>query len=248
MIFNEEERRQEATLWENRLVKTCTICNGTGSIPSDTGLHKMCECMQKAKLNTYLVSWGLPRKYLSEDWTWDKCVKRPFVTKCKDYSDNFISNYNNGKGIYLYGSQGRGKSTMEVLIAKDIVRKMNPDTGKPFVVAFSLYDDLVRMSYGSNNREALIKIYQKPQLLIIDNIGSETGLNTESKSAVHLLDNILRTRDNACYPTIISSNFHPDELKKIYNDPIHDLVVRNCDIVSVTGDNLRRKGEDDIDI
>lgn len=248
MIFTEEEVMAESRLWENRLVKPCTICGGTGSIPSSTGLHTTCECMKKAKINTHLAAWGLPRKYLSEDWTWDRCVTKPFVKKCKAYSDNFVNNYYKGKGIYIYGSQGRGKSTMEVLMAKDVVLKTNPDTRKNFNVAFSLYDDMVRMSNDFNRRLLVEKIYKVPQLLIIDNIGSETGLNTEKKSSVQLLDSILRHRDFACYPTIISSNFHPDELKKIYNDPIHDLIIQNCEIISVSGDNFRKQGEEEVDI
>ena len=55
MILDEKERTQEIKLWENRLVKNCSICQGTGSVPSESGLAKKCSCREKADLNAYLV-------------------------------------------------------------------------------------------------------------------------------------------------------------------------------------------------
>lgn len=207
----------------------------------------MCSCMEKALLNSNLVANGVPRKYLGENWSWENCTPQHFVDQCKEYADNFTDNYLTGKGIYLYGSQGRGKSTMEVLIAKTISTKINPDTNKHYRVVFSIYEDIVQLSHqGRQDRNAKRKLDNLiilPELLIIDNIGSETGLGSETKHTTRLLEFILRKRDNNGMPVIISSNFTPEEITKNYSDTVHDFIEQNCELIPVMGDNFRKKND-----
>jgi DNA replication protein DnaC len=247
MFFSKDQYQEEIVKWENRLVKTCPICNGVGSVLSTDRRNKMCTCMEKALLNTGLVSCGIPRKYLNDNWTWESCIAQDFVTKCKHYAENFEENYFSGKGIYLYGSQGRGKSTMESLIAKEVAMKINPDTKKHYKVAFAIYEDIVQLSHQARiNKDAARKLdvyVNTPDLLIIDNIGSETGLYSETKHTTRLLEFILRKRDNNGLSTLLSSNFTPEELAKNYSDTIHDFVIQNCELVLVTGSNFRKQSE-----
>ena len=246
MFLDREQFEAEVGRWENRLVANCKLCNGVGAIPSENkGLYKTCICKQKAWLNSNLVDWGIPRKYLDESWSWENCHPQDFVKKSKDYATRFIDHYFNGKGVFLYGSQGRGKSTMEALIARDIAKKINPDTKKHFKVAFAIYEDIVQMSHQARVNPAIKQkldtLINSPELLIIDNIGSETGLGSDTKYTTRLLEFILRKRDNNGTPTIISSNFTPEELTKHYSDTVHDFVENNCELILVTGDNFRRK-------
>jgi DNA replication protein DnaC len=51
-------------------------------------------------------------------------------------------------------------------------------------------------------------------------------------------------------PTIISSNFTPEQIKNLYSDTIHDFIVQNSELVLVEGENYRQKGnvfEDDFE-
>lgn len=245
MMLTKEQHEEEIKRWENRIVKTCNVCGGLGSVKEDDGLSVMCECMKKVMINAYLVSVGVPRKYVADKWNWDTCVNESFVTECKNYASNFVNNYMDGMGLYFYGSQGRGKSTMESLIAKDVVGLINPDTCKRFSVAFFIFEELVQISLNSTKdrlaRTKLDNIIAKTDLLIIDNIGSETGLGNESKHNVRLLEYILRQRDNACLPVIISSNFEPDELSKHYSDTVQDFITQNCEKIFVSGNNFRKR-------
>ncbi|MFW6007765.1 MAG: hypothetical protein ACOCP8_00760 [archaeon] len=247
MLITEDQYNEEMTRWENRLVKTCSICNGVGSISKDdsSGLNIMCNCVKRAHLNTRLVAWGVPRKYVSNNWIWDECTPEPFVDECKNYADNFINNYFQGKGLYLFGAQGRGKSTMEALIAREVGNKINPDTRKPFIVAFNIYEDIVQLKRQINNdRTALYKLNKlinEPHLLIIDNIGSEVGFGSDTGYTTKLLEYVLRTRDNLCVPTIISSNLTPEELYDAYSDTVGDFIEENYKLISVTGSNHRKK-------
>ncbi|MNV94156.1 DNA replication protein DnaC [compost metagenome] len=90
-------------------------------------------------------------------------------------------------------------------------------------------------------------IIENPDLLIIDNIGSETGTQAYNTK---VLEFVLRKRDNNSVPTIISSNFTPEQLIQTYSDTVHDFIVQNSDLVLVQGDNFRQKGqinEEDLD-
>jgi DNA replication protein DnaC len=244
MFFTPEQREKEMKRWENRLIEPCLLCKGEGSITTERGTAKMCECTRQAHINTELASCGLPSKYLQ--WTWDMCEEKDFVKECKEYANNFVENYLIGKGLYLEGSQGRGKSTMEVLIAKEAAAMINPDTKQHFKVAFSIYEDMVQLSHKGRQGDRaasykLEKLIDEPDLLIIDNIGSETGFGNDTKYTTKLLEYILRKRDNAEKSTIISSNFNSGELEEKYSDTIYQFVDLNCDIIMVTGENNRRK-------
>lgn len=244
MFFTPEQREKEIRRWENRLIEPCSICKGEGSVNTDRGTAKMCDCTRQAHINTELASCGLPSKYLQ--WTWDMCEKTDFVEECKDYAKNFLDNYLIGKGLFLEGSQGRGKSTMEVLIAKEVAGMINPDTKQNFKVAFAIYEDMVQLSHKGRqgDRSAsnkLDKLIDDVDLLIIDNIGSETGFGNETKYTTKLLEYILRKRDNAEKPTIISSNFNHNELENKYSDTVFQFIKLNCDVVLVTGENNRMK-------
>lgn len=245
MIYNNEEKQKEIKRWENRLVKNCKICKGTGSI--EKGKDEpgtMCGCMQTVFLNAHLVASGVPRKFLNSSWDWEGFKNnKDTMKKVKDYSDNFVEKYMEGRGLYLYGQQGRGKSMLEAMAARDIAFQINPDNNKRFKVAFIIFEELVQLSHESRvNYQSKVKmnrIIAEPDLLIIDNLGSETGQKSETGHVPRFLEFILRKRNNDCLPTIISSNYTPEQLNVEYTDTIHQFVEENFDLVSVGGDNWR---------
>lgn len=250
MIFSRDEHQAEIKRWQNRLVKNCQICNGLGSIDkpgSNTAI--MCSCQEQALLNAHLASSGIPRKYLNTKWSWDGLNNNKESTdKMKDYADNFEDHYYDGTGIYIYGQQGRGKSLLESLIAREVAAKINPDHNKHNRVAFIIFEELVQLTHQSRSdlvaRNLYHTIVSKPDLLIIDNIGSETG---SKEYNTKILEFILRKRDNDSRPTIISSNYTPEQLLGAYSDTVHDFIDQNCISVLVQGENFRKKSAIDDD-
>lgn len=246
MLFSREELQMEVKRWQNRLVVNCPICKGVGSVDKPgTTKAIMCKCQETSLLNAHLVSAGIPRKYLDESWSWDGLNNnQESKDKVKKYTENFQQNYFGGRGLYIYGRQGRGKSLMEALVAREVAHKINPDRGTNYKVSFIIFEELVKMSHEArsdmSSGRKLNMLIESTDLLIIDNIGSETGSQAYNTK---LLEFVLRKRDNNSVPTIISSNYTPEQLIENYSDTIHDFIQQNCDLVFVQGDNFRQKGQ-----
>lgn len=242
MLYTEEREMKELNKWEKRFVENCEICHGTG-VKKEDNFYVPCICTRKAKLFTRLVCSGVPTKYL--DWKWEECEKEEFVNKAKKYGDNFEKLYEKSKGLFIYGTQGKGKTTIAALIARDIAKQKNPDTERPYEVMFLQFEDLIQWNLQKNNdwrsREKLNYAINNTDLLVMDNIGSETGFRSESKTNVKLLDKILRTRDNDQKPYIITSNFTIGEMVEFYSDTIGDFISENCMKIEATGKKFRNQ-------
>lgn len=254
MFLSQEEKELEFKKNKRRIVTPCKICNGTGTIAKQDGEYDTfarCECFKKALRNVQLLDWGIPRKFLNDKWNLDILSDKPFYDSVNEYIKNFNDNYDNGKGLFLTGPHGRGKTTTECVIAKCVSEMVNPDSfekKKRFVVGFSMYDDVVKKQFSKNEDEKnqLKRFLYKSDLLIIDNVGNETGKN-EKQFSQRLLEMILRKRDNDCLPTIISSNYNIDEINSEYNMDVKDFIIQNDEIVYVAGDNYRTEKKEIFD-
>ena len=243
MLLSKEEQELEVKKNRRRFVQTCKKCGGTGFLTRmNNGYEESypCSCLKVVKRNVKLLDWGVPRKFLNDKWNMDFLKEKPYYQDIKNYIDNFQENYDNGKGLFLYGPQGRGKTTVESIIAKEVVMMVNPDTfskKQTFNVAFAMYDDIVKKQFDKEQSQLKYFLY-KSDLLIIDNVGNVTGKN-EKQFSQRILEMILRKRDNDCLPTILSSNYNIDEMATEYNNDVRDFILQNDKLVSVLGDNHR---------
>lgn len=245
MLLTNEERDLEEKKNHRRIVEKCSICNGTGFVSKidEHGYEQSypCSCLKKVNRNVKLLDWGIPRKFLSDKWDINFIKDKNFYEPIKKYLDNYLDNYDEGKGLFLSGPQGRGKTTIESIIAKFLVTKPNPDTFDKhytFNVAFSMYDDLLKWQFDKNCQDKMKFFIYKSDWLVIDNVGNEMGRNDKQFSQ-RFLEMILRKRDNDCKPVIISSNYTIDEIGKEYNNDIRDFIIQNNEIINVLGDNHR---------
>ena len=245
MFLTEEEKEIELQQNKRRIVAKCKHCKGTGFVQrvDADGYDKsfVCSCTSIVKRNIRLVDWGFPKKFLDdEQWNLDMLVDRPYYNAVKSYIDDFLFNYDNGKGLFIHGAQGRGKTTIECIIAKRVAQMINPD--KPnntyFNVGFSMYEDIVQSQLDNAKRDLYMKFIYKSDLLIIDNVGNEIGKNANGYSQ-RILEMILRKRDNLALPTIISTNFSVKEMETEYNKDVKDFILQNDEVIYFAGDNYR---------
>lgn len=245
MFLTQDEKEIELQRNKRRIVANCKYCHGTGFVQKTDadGYDKsfICSCSSIVQRNIRLVDWGFPKKFLDDErWNLKLLQGRPYYESVKSYIDNFQSNYDEGKGLFIHGAQGRGKTTIECIIAKHIALMKNPDKPKqePFNVGFSMYEDIVQSQLDNTKRDLYTKFIYKSDLLIIDNVGNETGKNSNGYSQ-RLLEMILRKRDNFSLPTIISTNFSIDEMGTEYNKDVKDFILQNDEVIYFSGDNYR---------
>ena len=249
MLLNKEELELERQKLRRRIMDKCPKCHGKGFIVKTDehgdGTSFPCSCKKDIEACVRLVDYGVPLKFLNPKWNMTMLEDKPYYNDIKDYVDNFIDYYDEGKGLFLFGPQGRGKTTIECIIAKEIASKINPDTGDRrncFVVGFMMFEDIIKKQFDKEDKNILNSLLYKTDLLIIDNLGNESGRN-ENQFAQRTLEMILRKRDNASLPTIVSTNYNLDEVGSEYNKDIKDFLTQNNICVYFSGDNYRVKKE-----
>ena len=121
----------------------------------------------------------------------------------------FLHDYNEtgkGKGIYVYGKFGVGKTFMLAAIANELAAKDHPSI---LVYVPEFVRELKNAIHDQSLEEKLDMVKSTP-ILMLDDIGAES---MSSWVRDEVLGAILQHRMSHQLPTFFSSNFDPDELK-----------------------------------
>lgn len=118
-----------------------------------------------------------------------------------DYSET-----GKGKGIYVYGKFGVGKTFMLAAIANELAAKDHPSI---LVYVPEFVRELKNAIHDQSLEEKLEMVKSTP-ILMLDDIGAES---MSSWVRDEVLGAILQHRMSHKLPTFFSSNFDPDELK-----------------------------------
>ena len=167
--------------------------------------YKMCKKQEKInKENAYLenvLSFNIP-KQIKEARMKDIYPDDKNRFKVIKWINNFIKNYDknpNGKGLYLCGSFGSGKTYL--------ISAMFNELAKKGIKSATIYwpDYLVNLKglFGSDDYQNKLNTLKKVPLLLIDDIGAET---TTAWSRDEVLGPILQYRMQEELPTFFTSN------------------------------------------
>lgn len=164
-----------------------------------------------SRINRILGESGIKKRFLSRTFENYKITpeNRKAYDAAKEYADNFEYNEKTGKGIYFEGTNGTGKTHLAVAISLQLINKGVP------VICKSSIDLLadVKKAYdkaGDISENAVIDIYRKVDLLIIDDLGKEQC----TPWTVSTLYAILDYRYEDMKPTIITTNYNEEMLIK----------------------------------
>lgn len=214
----------------------CTICNGEGTVDG-----AWCECYKKARIMTTLIVSEIPEKYLDEKWSLENTLFQDqlAVKKMKKYTTDFAKYFSKGNGLLISGGYGVGKTTLASLGIKELAWQRHTKTSNLITIYFTPYDQFLKMSYDKNNNDEIESIINNINILILDNIGDEPGLNSEKRSSVTFLERILRVRESNNLPTIITTRLNLKDIKDVYNDIVYDLIFSRCLRIEMEGNNYR---------
>ena len=159
-------------------------------------------------------------------------AKRAHET-CKQFCHNFESS----GGMVLVGSVGTGKTHMAVAICHEmarqgknckfttvatIVREINESWS-----ADRTKKDTYGVSIESDFESDIIRKYSRYDLLVIDEIGSQYGSDTERI----VISEIINNRYNNVLPTIVLGNVTLSEVKEAITVRAVDRVLHNGNVV-----------------
>jgi DNA replication protein DnaC len=156
-------------------------------------------------------------------------------------------------GLFLYGPPGRGKTAQAVLLLyKQISHLMQVApttdrlwyTGIRFARADSLFQ-AIRGAFTPGGEETegdiICGMAVDPDLLVIDDLGCEKV----SAWSAQTLASILAMREALQVPTVITSNFAPEDITEMYGTPwgaaIASRLAGMCEPIRFTGPDRRKR-------
>ena len=156
------------------------------------------------------------------------------LDECKAYAANFGKDSPN---LLLYGSTGLGKTFLSTCIAEAV-------SARGFSVAYDTAINIVAayetIKFGNGDGEAAAERaarYERADLLIIDDMGTEMG----TAFTVSALYNLINNRLMAKRPMIVNTNLMPEALSEKYSSAVASRLLGEFMALRFFGDDIRIK-------
>jgi DNA replication protein DnaC len=252
-------RKYERTMTDGDYIKDdvlyCANCNTPRAMPDlidENGNLIMCACECRDKRNREIEDeekkWEILQKIarLKEISLMDeRYSKVSFVAstkgtadfenamgECKDYCTNARQKFKDGKGLYIYGKTGMGKTHISACMANDLLEQ-------GFKVKFTNINRIIDLIY--ENDKAELQEIKQCDFLFLDDFGKDVVMkNNQDTWLQSKIYNVINDRYIGERPVIITSNCTLSELmRKGYDVVTVDRIREMCEQVEVKGDNWR---------
>lgn len=187
---------------------SCALCDDTGWKPvDDNGVRRVvrCDCWRRAVGAERLASANIPRRYqhctLDNFTAYNETLEKG-VAESRRIVESFPAV---GKGLFLEGQPGVGKTHLAVAVLKEVIgrtgaRGLFYDTRDLLRVIRSTYDASIKTT-----ELEVLRPVMTADLLVLDDLGAEKT----SEWVEETMNLIVNTRYNERRLTIFTSNF-PD--------------------------------------
>lgn len=214
---------------------------------------------------------GLPRRYIT--WSWsdietkgrtpaERKAYAEGVARIQKFVTNLEENLRAGRGLYICGPLGVGKTVLLTLVAQgtlEIFQKANRERragasggeagpnqldNVRFVLASRLTDLVYPDRTGTDTPDVRLRreLYSA-SALFLDDLGkiAESKLGGE----VVFLDGLMRTRYHNLHSTFYSAQMPPDEWGKAFKAPaLADLIAETCEVIQLVAPSVRREAQE----
>jgi DNA replication protein DnaC len=220
------------------------VCDGSGWILGPEDVARPCECRAE-RLNrgrSRGISSVIPPRYrgVSLDRPPVSDMARDLQTKIavnevKAFLDDLETRLEEGRGLWLFGDTGTGKTTLAMLISKAAI-----EAGKS-VAIYSLPKLLarIRRTYDSEpGGDSYLSFFERltsVDLLHIDDLGAEK----RSDWVLEQLYALVNERYEAQRSILITTNLPHPELEEQIGSRTVSRLTQICDEVEVRGDDRR---------
>jgi len=230
---------------KEQMVKSCTVCGGSGFINNEN----ICSCLSEFRVRHRLLDGQFSPELIAQEVV-DIIGRVTYADeRSKKVADWYLENLDlvdeGGLSIIIYGSQtGIGKTSLATMFAKAYTRyflseesyKVDMDLrfmegGEFYDASLNTYDESYKRLIDSWNVD----------LFIYDELGKEPSSPKGLSRSKRMLENFLRHRRRIVRPTIITTNLIPAELFARFGEYVQSLL--GLDTVGEMGKGIFRSVE-----
>ncbi|MBP7176732.1 MAG: ATP-binding protein [Thermoclostridium sp.] len=236
------------------LVYQCKKCNDTGFVLDDEGKPGTvpCHCYRQLMVERFYDVSNLNSdgetgfEFFNESYYPDvaegheesaRARALRIRQKCLDFVNSFEDN--GQPNLYFSGPTGVGKTFLSKCIALEVLKKGHTVLYLP---APAMFDIIYRSKYPADkneNRDGAYEDILNADLLIIDDLGTESPSAAKYTELLTLLDYRSAKNTKLRCKTIVSTNLDPQDLHKVYSERIVSRILGEFDILVIYGDDIR---------
>lgn len=195
-----------------------------------------CDCTAQWILHRYMLSNGVD--LWPQRLGWSDAVGVPQSTQAAvfDYLDHADAYVDRGINMILHSPDaGTGKTLMLTLTAKGLMHRGHDVFVAQMNKIVEMYTDGWQSPEDKHHFERRII---NCKVLVLDDLGKEIPSSTRD-FVDRLIDRVIRTRTAASAPTLITTNYTPDQLQESYNRYVASLLTESGIFIETSGTDFR---------
>lgn len=217
-------------------------CDGGGWILGEDNTATECECLQPrlAKARASGINSVIPKRYrgVSFDRPPVTEIDRFMVGAIREWIDDMDANLEQGRGLWLMGNTGTGKTTLAMLVSKEALRRGHT------VAIYSMPKLLSRIRAtfdAENGEESYADFFERlcdVDLLHIDDLGAEK----QTEWVLEQLYALINERYERERSIVVTTNLTQEELEVQIGPRTVSRLIEICgEALPLWGEDARQK-------
>ena len=215
------------------------VCDGSGWIVGPENVARPCDCRDAllAKRRARGVSSVIPKRFrdVSFELAANDGITAPVLAAVRAFTDNIEEQLEQGRGLWLMGDVGTGKTTLAMIVSKAAA-----EAGRS-VAIYSMPRLLarIRRTYDSEpGEDSYLEFFERltsVDLLHLDDLGAEK----RSDWVLEQLYAIVDERYQSQRSIVVTSNQDYAQLKAEIGDRVVSRLTEMCEELPLYGPDLR---------
>ena len=217
-------------------------CDGSGWILGDDNLARKCDCLEPrlSRARSSGINSVIPPRFrgVSFDRPPVTEIDSVVVNSVRDWTDSVEENLAEGHGLWLMGNTGTGKTTLAMLVSKEVLRRGHT------VAIYSLPKLLARIratfdaGLGEESYADFFERLCEVDLLHVDDLGAEK----QTEWVLEQLYALINERYERRSPIVVTTNLSQEQLEQQIGERTVSRLIEICgEALPLWGDDARQK-------